>query len=71
MDIEELDNRYAKTERVVVMMTPLLKTSLELLARKRRITVSQIIRLAIFKCAEIEYPELIDIYTKSLSRENK
>lgn len=71
MDIEELDDRYAKTERVVVLVTPTLKTSLELLARKNRMTVSQIFRLAIFKYAETEYPELIDIYTKSLSRENK
>jgi len=68
--ILESDDMFVKTERIVVPVTSKLKKALTILARNKRVTVSQIVRLAVINYAESEYPEFSEIYTK-LSRENK
>ena len=69
--ILETDEMFVKTERIAVPVTKQLKTALSIIARNKRTTISQIVRLAVIRYAESEYPEFSEIYTKSLSRENK
>lgn len=69
--ILESDDMFVKSEIIAVPSTKQLKTALSILARRKRVSVASIVRLAVIHYAEHEYPEFSEIYTKSLSRENK
>ena len=69
----DLDDGLNKNERIHILCTKAMKTSLAGIARDYHVTVSDIIRDAVFHYTETRYPEFSDVYetNASLLRESK
>lgn len=75
LPVDQLDDAFAKTERIMVPATPAMKQTLVCIANHHRVSVAQIVRQAIFYYTETKYPEFSETYTNKadilLSRESK
>ena len=60
--MNEVDSTLAKTDRIVLQVSPPMKAALKEVGRLNCLTVSDLIRQSIIRCVNEQYPQFEEIY---------